>query len=305
MIGKGSYDLLLLDVVMPGMNGCEVLSYLQANPPPAALPVIALSASDDSAQVARCIEAGAEDYLCKPFEPSLLQARIDSCLEKKRLRDREILHLHAIEKERERADDLLHVILPANVAAELKATRKFRPRRVEGVAILFADVVGFTGFCEKRDPEVIYRELQTLVKELEMLTTAHGMEKIKTIGDAFLSAAGLLNQFGNPALDCVRCGLAMIEMAEGLPLPWRLRVGIHVGPVVAGIVGRQRYQFDVWGDTVNQAARMQAEAPAGGLCVTRATWELLEPRCVGTSLGSRLVKGKGRQEVFEVTAVKG
>jgi class 3 adenylate cyclase len=97
----------------------------------------------------------------------------------------------------------------------------------------------------------------------------------------------------------------MIEMAEGLPLPWRLRVGIHVGPVVAGIVGRQRYQFDVWGDTVNQAARMQAEAPAGGLCVTRATWELLEPRCVGTSLGSRLVKGKGRQEVFEVTAVKG
>ena len=304
MIRTGSYDLLLLDVVMPGMSGHEVLAHLQVNPPPSSLPVIVLSASDDSGQVARCIEEGAEDYLPKPFDPALLQARIDSCLEKKRLRDREVMYLRMIEKERERADDLLHVILPANVAAELKATQEFRPRRVDNVAILFADVVGFTSYCEKRDPEVIYRELQSLVKELEVLTGTHGMEKIKTIGDAFLSAAGLLNQFGNPALDCVRCGLAMIEMAKRLPVPWNLRVGVHVGPVVAGIVGRQRYQFDVWGDTVNSAARMQAEARPGSLCVTGKTWQLLEDHCEGGSVGIREIKGKGSHEIFEVTKVK-
>lgn len=305
MVRTGNHDLLLLDIFMPGLNGLEVLEHLHANPPPSSLPVIVLSASDDAGQVARCIEAGAEDYLAKPFDPTLLQARIDSCLERKHLRDREVMHLHMIEKERERADDLLHVILPVNVAAELKATKEVRPRRVDHVAILFADVVGFTSYCEKRDPEVIYRELQTLVKELEALTGSHGMEKIKTIGDAFLSAAGLLSRFGNPAVDCVRCGLAMIDMAKRLPVPWLLRVGIHVGPVVAGIVGRQRYQFDVWGDTVNSAARMQAEARPGSVCVTLKTWQLLKDHCEGTSLGVREIKGKGAQEVYEVTSVRG
>ena len=303
LIRAGTYDLLLLDIVMPGMSGHEVLAYLADNPPPSSLPVIVLSAADDAAQVARCIEAGAEDYLPKPFDPLLLQARLASCLEKKRLRDRETMYLRMIEEERERADDLLHVILPANVAAELKATQNFRPRRVENVAILFADVVGFTSYCEKRDPEVVHRALQGLVKELEALTLRFGMEKIKTIGDAFLSAAGLHNQFGNPVLDCVACGLAMIGKASQLPVPWRLRVGVHAGPVVAGIVGRHRYQFDVWGNTVNEAARMQAEARPGALCVSESTWEQVKDHCVGCSLGMREIKGKGPREVFEISAV--
>jgi len=105
-------------------------------------------------------------------------------------------------------------------------------------------------------------------------------------------------------VDCVRCGLAMIDMAKRLPVPWLLRVGIHVGPVVAGIVGRQRYQFDVWGDTVNSAARMQAEAKPGSVCVTHKTWQLLKDHCEGKSLGVREIKGKGAQEVYEVTAVR-
>jgi adenylate cyclase len=305
MIRTGSYDLLLLDIIMPEMDGYEVLQYLQANRPVAHLPVIVLSASDDSKKIAQSIKLGAQDYLPKPFDPVLLQARISSCLEKKRLRDRETAYLRAIQLERDRSEDLLRVILPYDIAAELKAKGEVRPRRVENVGVLFADVAGFTHYCDSRDPETVHRDLQSMVKELEILTAAHGMEKIKTIGDAFLSAAGLMRSSTESALDCVRCGLAMLRAARSLPCEWELRIGVHCGPVVAGIVGRQKYQYDIWGDTVNIAARIQGEAPVGGLCVSSATWFLLEKHCVGHSLGLRELKGKGAQEVFQVDSIRG
>lgn len=304
-VRSSSYDLLLLDLVMPVLSGYEVLDHLRSNPPPSYLPVIVLSASDEPGKIAQSIELGAEDYLPKPFDPALLQARLDSSLEKKRLRDREAAYLRTIQREKERSDDLLHVILPADIAAELKKTGEVRPRRVDNVAVLFADVAGFTSYCENRDPETIHRDLQSLVKELEMLTAAHGMEKIKTIGDAYLAAAGLLKvTTSNPVLECVRCGLAMIEAARELPSLWELRVGVHCGPVVAGIVGRQKYQYDIWGDTVNAAARMQTEAQPSRLCVSSDTWTHLEPHCTGRSLGVREIKGKGALEIFEVEAVR-
>ena len=130
------------------------------------------------------------------------------------------------------------------------------------------------------------------------------MEKIKTIGDAYLAAAGLLHRTANPALDCVRCGLAMIEAAKVLPPAGGSGSGVHCGPVVAGIVGRKKYQYDIWGDTVNAAARLEAEARPGTLCVSAQIWRDLEPHCDGRSLGFRKIKGKGELEVFEVVAVR-
>ena len=303
MIRAQSFDLLLLDIVMPEMDGYEVLKYLQVNRPASHLPVIVLSASDDSKKVAESIKLGAQDYLPKPFDPVLLQARIGSCLENKRLRDREAAYLKMIQLERDRSEDLLKVILPADVAAELKVRGEVRPRRVENVSVLFADVVGFTRYCDNRDPETVLRDLQSLIKELENLTTAYGMEKIKTIGDAFLSAGGLMRSSPESTLDSVRCGLAMIRAAGNLPCEWQLRVGVHCGPVVAGIVGRQKYQYDIWGDTVNIASRVQGEAPVGGLCVNSGTWKLIGSRCTGRSLGLRELKGKGPQELFVIESV--
>lgn len=304
-IRSGNHDLLLLDLVMPGMSGYAVLEYLRANPPASCLPVIVLSASDNSAKIARSIELGAEDYLPKPFDPALLQARIDSSLEKKRLRDREAVYLRTIQQEKERSDDLLHVILPADIVAELKTSGEVRPRRVENVAVLFTDVVSFTSYCAIRDPETVHRDLQDLVKEFEILTVAHRMEKIKTIGDAYLSVAGLLRVTENPVLDSLRCGLGMIAATRTLPAGWQIRVGVHCGPVVAGVVGRQKYQYDVWGDTVNAAARMQGEAAPGTLCVSAETWRLVDAHCEGRPLGTREIKGRGPTELFEVTAVRG
>ncbi len=296
-----AFDLVLLDIQMPVMNGHEVLAQLKADPILRFLPVIVLSASDESESVVRCIQMGAEDHLRKPFDPVLLQARINASLEKKRLRDREASHLRQIEEERRRSDELLHIILPRNVAAELKATQAVVPRRIENVGVLFCDLVGFTAFSDRHPPEEIIGYLQQLVERFEDVAARHGLEKIKTIGDAFMATAGLLEPSESSALNCVRCGLELIAVAKACPPHWQVRVGVHVGPVVAGVVGRKKYQYDVWGDTVNIAARMEQAAPAGAVCVNAEAWRIVNAFCVGHSLGTVAIKGKGEQEIFQVT----
>jgi adenylate cyclase len=299
-----SFDLLLLDIIMPVMDGFEVLEQLQTEPLLRNIPVIVLSASDQLDHVVKCIQRGAQDYLSKPFNPVLLQARIGSCLERKRLRDQETCYLRQIEQEKQRSDELLHVILPRDIAAELKDTHAVKPRRFENVAILFCDVVGFTGYSDRHAPEEIVSHLQNLVEAFEELCAQHNLEKIKTIGDAFMATGGLLIPLENPGLHCVRCGLEMVTAARKLPANWQVRVGVHVGPVIAGVVGHRKYQYDVWGDAVNTASRMEQAAGVGSVCVNGETWKLIAKHCCGRPLGHIAVKGKGEQELFLVDGLR-
>src|SRR5207237_9805666 len=155
--------------------------------------------------VAHCIRRGVEEYVAKPFNPVLLKARIGACLEKKRFRDRETLYLRQIEQEKKRSDELLHVILPGPIVDELKTTNEVRPRDCENVAVLFADLVGFTSYCDKHSAQEVVEPLQKLVEAWENCALEHGVEKIKTIGDAFMAASGLLLTQENPVLNCVLC----------------------------------------------------------------------------------------------------
>jgi adenylate cyclase len=265
------FDLVLLDLLMPGLDGREVLARLKADPVLRHLPVIMLSALDEAEGIAGCIELGAEDYVPKPFSPVFLRARIGAALEKKRLRDREVSYLCQIQEEKQRSEDLLRIILPPDVAEELTATSTVQPRRFESVGVLFCDLVGFTAYCDQHPPEEVLEQLQFVVEAFETLAAAHGLEKIKTVGDAFMATAGLRTTLPNPGWSCVRCAGKMIAAARRLPPHWQVRVGLHVGPVVAGIVGRRKYQYDVWGDTVNLAARMQQAAQPGSVCVSAGT----------------------------------
>ncbi|MEY2408573.1 MAG: adenylate cyclase [Verrucomicrobiota bacterium] len=297
------FDLLLLDIQMPELNGYQVLEQIKADPALRELPVIVLSASSGTERVAHCVELGAEDYLPKPFDPVLLQARIGACLEKKRLRDREVSHLRQIEQEKKRADDLLHIILPQSIAEELKATSVVKPRRFENVGVLFCDISGFTAYCDQHPPEEVHRHLQALIETFERLVAEYGLEKIKTIGDSFMATAGLLAPMEDPPLACIHCGLAMLDAARAQPPYWEIRVGVEVGPVIAGVVGLKKFQFDVWGDTVNVAARLEQAAPPGALCVTRDTWSRVRTRCRGESMGRVALKGKGDVELFRIDSL--
>jgi class 3 adenylate cyclase len=297
------FDLVLLDILMPVMNGYQALEQIKGDPALRHIPVIMISALEEIDSVVRCIEIGAEDYLPKPFNPVVLRARIGASLEKKRLRDREVLYLAQIEKEKKRSDELLHVILPHDIVEELKANGSVMPRRHEDVAVLFCDIVGFTPYSASRQPEEIVAALQTLFEAYEELSARHDMYKIKTIGDSFMSTAGLLVPVPNPVLSAVRCGLEMVRAAKSLPAGWDVRVGIHAGPVVAGVVGRKQYLYDLWGDTVNTAARVESHGSKAGVNVSASAWARICDQCSGRSLGLIPVKGKGEMEIFRVEGV--
>ena len=304
LLARQDYDLVLLDVVMPEMNGFDVLEELKADDRLRHVPVIVVSALDGIDWVARCIANGAEDYLPKPFDPIILKARIEASLEKKRLRDREVMYLAEIEVQKKRSDELLHVILPSEVVDELKMTNQVQPRRHDHVAVLFVDVVSFTPYCDGKQPQEIVGDLQYLIRACEVLALKHDLQKIKTMGDAFMAAAGLLKPVGNPVLNCVACGLGMIQAAQTSPANWNVRVGIHVGPVVSGVIGDRQYLFDLWGDTVNVAARMESHGLPGYVTLSRPAWEEVSAVCEGESLGMVPIKGKAEQEMFRIAGLK-
>jgi adenylate cyclase len=303
MIRTQPFDLILLDIMMPEVNGFQVLEALKADPVLRHLPVIVISAVGDLDSIARCIKLGAEDHLAKPFNPVILKARINACLEKKRLRDQEESYLLEVQREKQRADDLLRVILPESVVEELKATNSVKPRLHENVAVLFCDIEGFTTYCEQHHPDEVVTHLQQLVVVYEELTTRYQMQKIKTIGDAFMATAGLLTPVENPVLNCVRCGLEMICAAQ--KLEWHVRVGVHVGPVMAGVVGHKQYLYDIWGDTVNTAARIERLGPVDAVSVSDVAWAQIATVCEGESLGVFQAKGKGELELFRVDTCEG
>ena len=288
-------DLILLDITMPGMDGYEVCRRLKANPATRGIPVIFLTAKTEAEDEKQGFEVGAVDYIHKPFSAPIVLARVNTHMALQA----------ALQKARDaqrQADELLHCLLPEAAAEEIRNIGTVIPRRYNDVAVLFCDVVNFTSYCDKHEPEDVVSRLDALFVAFERVAAAHGLEKIKTIGDAFMAAAGLLKEANDPLESAVLCGLQMAATSIDAQLGWAVRVGVHIGPVVAGIVGQERYQFDIWGDTVNIAARMAGKAMPGGLAVTDETWRLIKDRFEGESLGDLEVKGKG---TIPVVAVQG
>lgn len=293
----GKPDMILLDVMMPGMDGYEVCKRLKANPATVDIPVIFLTAKTDMDDEAKGFEVGAVDYIHKPFTPPLVRARVKTHLSLK----------HALEdaqEARKQADTLLNTLLPAAAANEIRNIGTVIPRRYENVAVLFCDVVNFTAYCEKHQPEDVIARLDAVFVRFEGIINKYGLEKIKTVGDAFMAAANLSKPSDAPLENAVRCGLEMGSTMLDSQLGWTVRTGVHFGPVIAGVVGQERYQFDIWGDTVNVAARMCGKGAPGTVSLCLEVWEKLGGRFEGVSLGDLEVKGKGSIQVFEVRAEK-
>ncbi|CCE98105.1 adenylate/guanylate cyclase domain-containing protein [Sinorhizobium fredii] len=297
------FDLLLLDILMPDMNGIEVLSRLKADDRWRHVPVIMISGLNEVAAVARCIEAGADEYLTKPFNPILLRARINSTLEKKRWLDREHRYLERIETEKRRADSLIHAILPDQIVARLQGGEEIIADRFDEVSILFADIVGFSPIAARLPPTDLVRRLDRMFSTFDLLTEQHRVEKIKTIGDAYMAACGIPEPSADHADRIVALAKSMLESLRDTADDgerFRVRIGIHSGPVVAGLIGRLRFVYDVWGETVNIASRLESQGVPDCVQISEATrralrgrWAL-EPRCVLD------LKGIGRTETYLV-----
>jgi adenylate cyclase len=213
-----------------------------------------------------------------------------------------------IEKERQRADELLKNILPAATAEELKIHNKVKPERYESVSVLFTDFKSFTNIAETMPPEQLVAELDECFRIFDQICEQHGLEKIKTIGDAYMCVGGLPTRNETHATDTVAAGLEMQrqliafmdEKKKTGKTVFEMRVGIHTGPVVAGIVGMKKFAYDIWGDTVNTAARMESSSEIGKVNISETTYTLVKNQYQCTFRGKVSAKNKGEIAMYFV-----
>jgi class 3 adenylate cyclase len=298
------FDVVLLDLLMPEMDGYQVLERMKQDPVLRHLPVIVISALDEMESVIRCIEMGATDYLPKPFDPILLRARLNASLSSKRLHDIEQAHLKAIQVERERADRLLLNILPAPIAEQLKQGREKIAESFNDVTVLFADVVDFTPWAATRSPGEVLDVLNAIFSTFDRLADQYGLEKIKTIGDCYMVAGGVPVPRPDHAEAMAEMALDMRSEFNSLPvvccqdITLRLRTGMHSGPVIAGVIGQKKFIYDMWGDTVNTASRMQTHGTANEIQVSENTYARLCHKFEFQGQGVIQVKGKGEMHTY-------
>ena len=302
LVEQEKFDLVLLDLLMPGMSGYEVLERLKCDPRHSDIPVLMISALDEIDSAVRCIEAGAEDYLAKPFDPVLLRVRVNACLEKKRLRDREKVILQELRVEKEKSDALLLNILPEPIVARLNLGESMIADHIADATILFADLVGFTSLSTRLSANTLVHLLNALFSDFDRLSVQFGLEKIKTIGDAYMLAGGLLAPCPDHVEAVADMSLAMRDALHAasnrLGEPLQVRIGIHTGSVVSGIIGTHKFIFDVWGDTVNTASRMESHGTPNEINVSAATYLRLRDKFIFQPCGVIDLTGKGPMEAF-------
>jgi adenylate cyclase len=297
------FDVVLLDMMMPDLNGDEVLRRIKGNPDSRETGVVMISADTDAANISRCIELGADDYLPKPFNPGILRARLSSILQKQAFRALEKDYTAKLEAEQRKSEHLLRNILPPEIAGRLLNGESNIADLFEDATVIFADVVGFAQITARMKPYEIVACLNRLFSEFDSLAEAAGVEKIKTIGDCYMVVAGVPSARPDHRRVALDLALDMVAVAERLrlPAPFSMRVGVHSGPVMAGVIGMQKFAYDVWGDTVNIASRLEAEGRANSVLASSATTKSLSS---GFALeGPRMVTTKDQRliEAYFVT----
>jgi adenylate cyclase len=327
LLASSPFDAVLLDIVMPELDGYGVLEQMKADANLRSIPVIVITAVDDVASAVRCIEMGADDYLTKPFDPIVLRARITAGLRKKRLQDIERAH----------AEEMSHVNqrLEARVEeqmAELVRTgelRRFLPRPVaegllsgqlgvEGferrkVTLLFADMVGFTDLSETLEPEELAEVLDEYLREMSAVLVTHGGTLDNYIGDGVMAVFGAPERAeeADQAWSAVQAGLAMRDRARelaarlrgrGVPADLQVRVGINAGYCTLGVFGSDLLRaYKVVGFAVNMAARLQSEAAPGTVLCGFRTYALVRDRVHAEAREPLTIKGSARPvEAWEI-----
>jgi len=216
-----------------------------------------------------------------------------------------------IEEEQKRSDNLLLNILPPAIAQELKTRNKVAAQKYEQATVLFLDFKGFTNVAEQLSPELLVEELDFCFSNFDRIISQYRIEKIKTIGDAYLCASGLSDKNDSPS-DMVKAALEIQDfllhikaerLDRGMPF-FEARAGIHTGPVVAGVVGSKKFAYDIWGDTVNTAARMQEACEPGRVNVSETSYWLAKYEFEWQSRGKIAAKNKGMMDMYYVTGVK-
>jgi len=287
---------------MPGMDGYEVCRRLKADERTRDIPVIFVTAKGEVEDETKGFELGAIDYIIKPISPSIVLARVKTHLTLK-------LAMEEVRRQQAESERLLLNILPKPIAGRLKQGETAIADSYAEATVLFADIVGFTTLSEQILPAQLLTLLNVVFSLFDTLAEKYGLEKIKTIGDAYMVVGGLPEPHPDHAEAVAEMALAMqAEIAElqiDTRQPISLRIGIASGPVIAGVIGTKKFSYDVWGDTVNTASRMESHSSPGCIHVTESVYERLRDTYEFEKRGVIHVKNKGDMTTYFLTGRHG
>lgn len=302
------YDLIILDLQMPGMDGFQVIEGLKAIEMGGYIPVLVLTANPEHKM--RALKAGAKDFISKPFEIPEVLIRVSNMLEVRMLHMETKRLYEQLVAEKKVSERLLLNVLPQSIAERLKG----RPEAVaenftaviadsfDEVTVLFADIVGFTKFSAGVIPEILVDILNDIFIRFDTIADYHGVEKIKTIGDAYMAAAGLPIAVADHASRAAHMALDMLEAVNRFNKhsshQLQVRIGLDTGAVTAGVIGKRKFLYDLWGDVVNTASRMESHGVAGRIQITEATRQHLHDPFLLERRAAIEIKGKGQMDTW-------
>lgn len=290
-------DIILLDNQMPEMDGITTLKALKDNEELKELPVLFLSALTDKETVVQALELGADDYMEKPFNNNEFLARINVHVRIDLLKKRVL-------QEKEKSDQLLLNTLPKKIVQDLKTWGTTEPETFPEVTVFFSDIVGFTSHSSQLKPGHLISELNNIFTEFDNIMERNHCERIKTIGDAYLAVCGMPQANPHHASHILQAALEILDYIEKRNREsqesWQLRVGVHSGSVVGGIVGIKKYIYDIFGDSINTAARMESNSLPMHINVSEATYNLTSHLFSFEARPPAEIKGKGRMQMYFV-----
>ena len=302
---KNKYDLLILDLNLPD-SGYQ--STIERIPDIShKLPIVIMTSANDELLALKTMNMGGQDYLIKDkLERTFFIRSVLYAIERHQLREQ-------LQFEKEKSEVLLRNILPQSIADELKENGLIKAKHYEEISVMFVDFVNFTGLSSSMKTEELVTELHTCFSEFDEITEKLQLEKIKTIGDAYMCAGGIPDADPNHIQKMLQAAseiTAFIEerynqkQAEGKPY-WRARIGVHVGPVVAGVVGSKKFTYDIWGNTVNAAARMESQSEPGRINISDSVYDIIkdDSSYAFENRGKIEAKGIGQVQMWFVNLV--
>lgn len=318
ILKKEPIQLIITDQRMPDVTGVEFLEKINADHPDA-IRMILTGFSDVEAIIDAINKGQVYRYITKPWDKNELKITIDNALEAFALREEnknlinnlKLANQNLEKKVQQRTqeiENLLFNILPEPIAIELRENDYAIPKNYDQVSVLFTDFKGFTQIAERMNPEELLEELDHCFLAFDEICERNNLEKIKTIGDAYMAAGGIPAANTTNAIDAVNAALEIGEFMRQWQAEketkgetaWEVRIGIHTGRVTAGVVGKKRLAYDIWGDAVNLASRMESSGAAGKINISETTYQLVKDSFECEHRGKVSAKNKGEVDMYFV-----
>ncbi|HKL07214.1 MAG TPA: adenylate/guanylate cyclase domain-containing protein [Bacteroidales bacterium] len=298
-------DLIITDWDMPRMNGIDFCIKLHENPEFNNIPVIMCTGINTSSEnLKTAFESGVVDFIRKPIDKMELLSRVHSMLKLSESYQTIKKQKEKILEEKEKTDKLLLNILPAKIAHDLKSFGTTEPELFKNVTVYLSDIVDFTQKAAKIPPRELIYELNAIFKAFDEIMEIHQCERIKTVGDGYMAVCGMPVPNKEHAENIVKAAIEIIQFLEernkNNRYKWEIRIGIDTGDVVGGIVGIKKYIYDVFGDTINTASRLEKTSEPMRIHVTENTYNLIKDKFVLIDQPSVEIKGKGKMNMFFV-----